>query len=135
MLALKLICLDYSNNYWKYITEKNKCDPVWIRTKDLLLRRQLLYPTELRDLILKKKSIYLNVRTLLNKLTASGWQDSNLRPLAPKASAIPGYATPRKLTAEREGFEPSVPLPVRMFSKHVLSASQASLLAYKRVQK
>ncbi len=25
------------------------CDPVWIRTKDLLLRRQLLYPAELRD--------------------------------------------------------------------------------------
>ena len=24
------------------------CDPVWIRTKDLLLRRQLLYPAELR---------------------------------------------------------------------------------------
>ena len=22
------------------------CDPVWIRTKDLLLRRQLLYPAE-----------------------------------------------------------------------------------------
>jgi hypothetical protein len=25
----------------------------------------------------------------------SGWQDSNLRPSAPKADAIPGYATPR----------------------------------------
>jgi hypothetical protein len=25
------------------------CDPVWIRTKDLLLRRQLLYPAELQD--------------------------------------------------------------------------------------
>lgn len=25
----------------------------------------------------------------------SGWQDSNLRPPAPKAGAIPGYATPR----------------------------------------
>jgi hypothetical protein len=24
-------------------------DPVWIRTKDLLLRRQLLYPAELQD--------------------------------------------------------------------------------------
>jgi hypothetical protein len=30
--------------------------------------------------------------------------------------------------AEREGFEPSVPFPVRMFSKHVLSATQAPLL-------
>ena len=27
----------------------------------------------------------------------SGWQDSNLRPPAPKAGAIPGYATPRDL--------------------------------------
>jgi hypothetical protein len=29
--------------------------------------------------------------------------------------------------AEREGFEPSVPLPVRQFSKLFLSATQASL--------
>lgn len=29
--------------------------------------------------------------------------------------------------AEREGFEPSVPFPVRQFSKLFLSASQASL--------
>ena len=28
-------------------------------------------------------------------LKMSGWQDSNLRPLGPKPSAIPGYATPR----------------------------------------
>jgi hypothetical protein len=28
-------------------------------------------------------------------LKESGWQDSNLRPLGPKPSAIPGYATPR----------------------------------------
>gem|GEM_PF-6882672 len=27
-----------------------KSDPYWIRTNDLLLRRQLLYPAELRDL-------------------------------------------------------------------------------------
>jgi hypothetical protein len=36
-----------------------KCDPVWIRTKDLLLRRQLLYPAELRDQE-KKKGMMLN---------------------------------------------------------------------------
>jgi hypothetical protein len=29
----------------------------------------------------------------------SGWQDSNLRPPAPKAGAIPGYATPRKMVS------------------------------------
>jgi hypothetical protein len=30
-------------------------------------------------------------------IKVSGWQDSNLRPPAPKAGAIPGYATPRKI--------------------------------------
>jgi hypothetical protein len=128
----------------------------------------------------------------------SGWQDSNLRPPAPKAGAIPGYATPRNgicfywsilitlpsnlvgvagfepttscsqsrrdtglrytpnlvsvfpffegsakkqfifdksyfdffffISAERAGFEPAVPLPVRQFSKLFLSATQAPLL-------
>jgi hypothetical protein len=29
-------------------------------------------------------------------LISSGWQDSNLRPPAPKAGAMPGYATPRE---------------------------------------
>ncbi len=33
----------------------------------------------------------------------------------------------QSLFAEKEGFEPSVQFPVRMFSKHVLSATQASL--------
>ena len=32
------------------------------------------------------------------------------------------------VVAESKGFEPLVPFPVRMFSKHVLSASQATLL-------
>ena len=31
--------------------------------------------------------------------------------------------------AESEGFEPSVQFPIRMFSKHVLSATQATLQA------
>ena len=54
--------------------------PNWIRTNDRLLRRQLLYPAEL----------WGQIHSLL-----SGWQDSNLRPPAPKAGAIPGYATSR----------------------------------------
>ncbi len=33
----------------RHLTLFLKCDSVWIRTKDLLLRRQLLYPTELRN--------------------------------------------------------------------------------------
>lgn len=52
----------------------------------------------------------------LPKLFKSGWQDSNLRPPAPKAGAIPGYATPRNgiffYSVEREGFEPSIPLRI-----------------------
>ena len=37
------------------------------------------------------------------------------------------FYKPKSLCAEKEGFEPSVQFPVRMFSKHVLSATQASL--------
>ena len=35
----------------------SQSDPVWIRTKDLLLRRQLLYPAELRGRFSKKKGM------------------------------------------------------------------------------
>ena len=38
------------------------------------------------------------------------------------------FCTSDGFVAEREGFEPSVQLPVRQFSKLFLSASQASLL-------
>ena len=34
---------------------------------------------------------------------------------------------PEKCTAESKGFEPLVQFPIRMFSKHVLSATQATL--------
>ena len=51
-----------------------------IRTYDRLLRRQMLYPAELRD----------------QRFQLSGWQDSNLRPPAPKAGAMTGLRyTPR----------------------------------------
>ncbi len=40
---------------------------------------------------------------------------------------LSSFFEPKSLSAEKEGFEPSVRFPVRMFSKHVLSASQASL--------
>jgi hypothetical protein len=36
--------------------------------------------------------------------------------------------------AEEEGFEPSVPLPVRQFSKLFLSATQASLRFTQRIR-
>ena len=94
------------------------CERERIRTFDRLLRRQMLYPAELRT-----HSIIL--RKLLKK---SGRQDSNLRPPGPKPGAMTGlrYA-PRIINAESKGFEPLVPFPVRMFSKHVLSATQATL--------
>jgi hypothetical protein len=57
----------------------------------------------------------------------SGWQDSNLRPPAPKAGAITELRYTPKIKAESKGFEPLVQFPIRMFSKHVLSASQATL--------
>jgi hypothetical protein len=34
------------------------CDPDWIQTSDLLLRRQLLYSAELPDRFLKQAQIY-----------------------------------------------------------------------------
>jgi formate--tetrahydrofolate ligase len=68
-------------------------DPDRIRTCDLLLRRQLLYPAELRDQNATK--LKRPTAEFWTGLFWSGWQDSNLRPPAPKAGAIPGYATPR----------------------------------------
>ena len=61
-----------------------ECDRRRIRTFDRLLRRQVLYPAELCDLKKIKKAEQYIVRLL------SGWQDSNLRPPAPKAGAITG---------------------------------------------
>ena len=59
----------------------------------------------------------------------SGWQDSNLRPPGPKPGAmtglryIPNRPEGQFLCAVRAGFEPAVQLPVRQFSKLVVSAS------------
>ena len=60
-----------------------ECDRDRIRTYDRLLRRQMLYPAELRD---QKKS---------------GWQDSNLRPPAPKAGAMTGLRYTPKTSNKR----------------------------------
>ncbi len=59
------------NVFYFSTTDKISSDPERIRTFDPQLRRLLLYPAELRD-------------------PESGWQDSNLRPPAPKAGAITG---------------------------------------------
>jgi hypothetical protein len=95
-------------------------------------------------------SIQLSYGTVQNKIVIkymitilSGWQDSNLRPPAPKAGAIPGYATPRKFKPQTKlktitlhlsimrrvrDSNPRYPCEVRQFSKRLLSASQATLL-------
>ena len=64
------------------------CDPAAIRTQDLLLRRQLLYPAELRGL-----DYFKVCRDLLYAcpfLCLSGCPDSNWGSPAPKAGAITG---------------------------------------------
>src|SRR5687768_3434179 len=59
--------------------------PGGTRTHDPRLRRPMLYPAEL-----------LAPSLLRYRGTAvSGREDSNLRPPAPKAGALPGCATPR----------------------------------------
>ena len=40
--------------YFDWKKKKLKSDPDWIRTNDPQLRRLLLYPTELRDRLIKK---------------------------------------------------------------------------------
>ena len=65
------------------------------RTPDPQLRRLLLYPTELLALLQEVPSA--TPRCIAPyRSTQSGRPDSNRRPPAPKAGAIPGYATPRE---------------------------------------
>ena len=47
--------------------------------------------------------------------------------LCKKEKGLNTIKSTKSLFAEKEGFEPSIQFPVCMFSKHVLSASQASL--------
>jgi hypothetical protein len=58
--------------HFTYSTRTRTCNP--------RLRRPVLYPVELRAL----------------HKNWSGWRDSNSRPTAPKAVALPGCATPRQ---------------------------------------
>ncbi len=60
------------------------------RTCNPQLRRLVLYPVELRA------QFFSWAISMLTK-TWSGWRDSNSRHPAPKAGALPGYATPRRL--------------------------------------
>ena len=86
------------------MVNKSLSEPDRIRTCDRLLRREVLYPAELRA-----RSFYVSTKTV------SGWQDSNLRPPRPKRGAMTGLRyTPslQKKIAERQGLEPWRQLPV-----------------------
>jgi hypothetical protein len=82
-------------------THRKICSaPGGSRTPDPRLRRPLLYPTELRaqaDCLLRSRGHF---RPLPSDSTfkESGRRDSDPRPPAPKAGALPGCATPRHQT-------------------------------------
>ncbi len=85
----------------------------------------------------KIKSQFIFLQSNSNKLTLNFVGVAGFEPTTSwsQTKRDTGLRYTPKITAEREGFEPSVPLPVRQFSKLFLSASQASLLAFKRAQK
>ena len=71
------------------------CDPGWIRTNGRQLRRLLLYPAELRGLAPKMRM--KEGQRCAGLHHSSGRPDSNWRPSAPKADALPDCATLRIL--------------------------------------
>ena len=111
-------------------------DSAAIRTQDLLLRRQLLYPAELRGQILALNTTLCRERAKI----MSGHPDSNWGSPAPKAGAITGlrYA-PRYLLLlkktplgasfwrRRGDSNPRYPNRVRQFSKLLVSATHPPL--------
>ena len=110
------------------------CEPGRIRTFDRLLRREVLYPAELRAQF-NGKFITENRREFnsLKKRISSGWQDSNLRPPRPKRGAITGLRYTPKFFFKNYCGETGIRTlgtrcGVRRFSKPFLSATQAPLL-------
>ena len=118
-------------------------EPGRIRTFDRLLRREVLYPAELRAHShgysfgepVEWRRVYILKLRVTSKATriSSGWQDSNLRPPRPKRGAMTGLRyTPKFFffsVLRRDGdSNPGYPIRVRLFSKQVLSATQAPLL-------
>lgn len=72
----------------KFISNRSAGASGRIRTCDHPLRRRVLYPAELRTLYESEQAKKWSVR-----------QDSNLRPLGPKPSALPSCATHRTIVA------------------------------------
>ncbi len=90
------------------------------RTPDPQLRRLLLYPPELLALLQEVHSATPRCITP-RRSSQSGRPDSNRRPPAPKAGAIPGYATPREESKNIQR-APQNQLPRRIFFNKAATA-------------
>ena len=69
------------------------------RTHNPRLRRPVLYPVELRAHIMWRHESFPLLHSVLPTTVLQFWSgrwDSNSRPSAPKADALPGCATPRR---------------------------------------
>ena len=92
------------------------CEPDRIRTYDRLLRREVLYPAELRA----RNSNFVGVAGFEPATSASQTRRDN------RATLHPETIIKKK---RRDGdSNPGYPVRVRLFSKQVLSATQAPLL-------
>ena len=108
-----------------------------IRTCDRLLRRQMLYPAELRthfwvfQFIIGIHEFFKKKKTLERvffKVGAAGFEPATSWSQTRRDDRT--TLRPEKFLlriAESKGFEPLVQFPVRLFSKQVLSATQATL--------
>ena len=101
----------FVNNFFYFFYFFQINGPERIRTSRQLIRSQLLYPNELRAHFIKSGRRVSNPRPptwkdgalptellphfIYYSFFKSGWKDSNLRLLAPKASALANCATPR----------------------------------------
>jgi hypothetical protein len=93
-----------------YTHRKNVGAPGGSRTPDPRLRRPLLYPTELRAQVgpvLRAPGCL--PRPSDSTFKESGRRDSDPRPPAPKAGALPGCATPRRPTSRLVRSGPRAP--------------------------
>ena len=123
------------------------CEPVRIRTWDRLLRREVLYPAELRA---QNSWYYLRQRS--HKLAKKkGWllipfsRGGRIRTcdlLLPKQARWPGYATPRRCfkniifslnNAESVGFEPTRQFPVDSLANCSINHSGNSPMFYELI--
>ena len=98
------------------------CHPFHVLTNDHLCHLYNLHSKSHQNILKYKQSTY-------NKIKKPVWEFQTgliLTLLRERADCV-RRSSLRRAKAEKEGFEPSVQLPVRMFSKHVLSATQASL--------